>query len=145
MAALPLCAQDRKAGLWEVTSNMTFIQPALPPGMPNPAAGPRTMQVCLTQADMDKPWSTAQQNARSCKMTNVVNKGNSLTADMECSGSTPGKGTFEQTWTDSEHAKGKVHFTGTMKNGKPLEWSVESTSVFKSADCGNVKPLSAEH
>ena len=26
---------------------------------------------------------------------------------------------------------------------KPVEWTVESTSVYKGPDCGNVKPIAA--
>ena len=67
-----------------------------------------------------------------------------MTADMICDGPMSGKGTMESTAIDSEHAKGKVHFAGTIHagpNSKPIEWTVESSSVFKAADCGDVKPF----
>jgi hypothetical protein len=57
-----------------------------------------------------------------------------------------GKGTVAASWIDQEHTTSKVHFAGTLQAGpapKPVEWTVESTSVFKSADCGGVKPYVA--
>jgi hypothetical protein len=45
---------------------------------------------------------------------------------------------------DSDHAKGEVHFVGSIQAGPkamPIEWTTQSSSVFKSADCGDVKPL----
>jgi hypothetical protein len=67
-----------------------------------------------------------------------------MTADWICSGRMAGKGTLESSWTDPNHAKGKVHFVGAMQMGpntRPIEWTTESSSVFKGADCGAVKPL----
>jgi len=55
-----------------------------------------------------------------------------------------GKLLLESTTTDPEHAKGKIHFVGTLQDGansRPIEWTITSTSVFKAASCGNVKPF----
>jgi hypothetical protein len=55
-----------------------------------------------------------------------------------------GKGSVEATWTDPDHATSKVHFLGSMQmgpNATPVEYTIESTSAFKSADCGSVKPI----
>ena len=55
-----------------------------------------------------------------------------------------GSGTWESTWTVPDHAKGKVHFTGTLTMGpntKPIECTTESESVYKGPDCGSVKPI----
>jgi len=64
---------------------------------------------------------------------------------MVCTGKMPGTGTMESSWSDGSHAKGKVHFVGTIQLGpngtKPIEWTSESTSTYKGSDCGNVKPL----
>jgi hypothetical protein len=60
-----------------------------------------------------------------------------------CSGATNGKGSVVYTWTDAEHAKSSMHFNGTMKMGaetKPVEWTTTSTSAFKTADCGMIRP-----
>jgi hypothetical protein len=55
-----------------------------------------------------------------------------------------GTGNMESHWTADGHATGKLHFTGTMQMGSrstPVEWTTNSTSVYKGPDCGNVKPL----
>jgi hypothetical protein len=54
-----------------------------------------------------------------------------------------GKGTVESSWTDSDHSTSKVHFTGSMQmgpNATPVEYTIVANSVYKGADCGNVKP-----
>lgn len=143
-------AQGRKPGLWEMTSTMTWQQSPFPAGMTPPAGspfagGPRTTQVCLTQAIIDKYGAPPPQSrAGECSFANVQKSDHGMTGNMVCSGRMTGNGTVESSWTDSEHATGKVHFTGTVqgRNGTmPVEWSTESTSVFKSADCGSVQPL----
>lgn len=140
-------AQGRKVGLWEVTTTMTWQQSPFPPGMTPPAgspfsAAPQITQVCLTQAILDRYGAPPPQNG-DCQISNVKKDEHGVSADLSCTGRMTGKGTFESSWTDSDHAKGSSHFTGTVQartGTKPIEWTTSSTSVFKSADCGNVKP-----
>jgi len=140
----------RKPGLWETTTTMTFQQSPFPPGMTPPAnspfaTGPHTTQVCVTQAQIDKYGGPPPASRGECQVTNMVVKPTGMTADMVCTGRTSGKGTVQATWTDGEHAKSKVHFTGTMQAGpspRPLEWTSESTSTYKGPDCGSVQPAS---
>jgi len=145
-AATPFsAAQTRKPGLWEMTSTMTWQQSPFPAGMANPmaAGGPRTTQVCLTQEQIDK-YGAITQPSHGCQITNIVRKTNSMTADIVCTGHMSGKGSMESSWSDDEHATGKVHFVGSMSMGqdsKPIEWTAESSSVYKGADCGSVKPI----
>jgi hypothetical protein len=144
-------AQGRKPGLWEMTSTMTWQKLPFPPGMTPPPgvadrfnATPRTTQVCLTQAIIDKYGAPVPQTRAECRLTNVQKSDHGMTADMECIGRMTGKGAMHSSWDDPEHAKGGVHFNGTMQgqNGSlPIEWTTESTSVFKGTDCGDVKPL----
>jgi Protein of unknown function (DUF3617) len=143
-------AQGRKPGLWEITSSLTLQQSPFPPGMQMPAssplaAGPHTSQACLTQAMIDKYGAPLPQSqAGDCSYANVNKTDHGMTADLMCTGRMTGKGTIETSWSDPEHAKSTAHFTGTVvgRNGTvPLEWTRESTSVFKSADCGDVKPV----
>jgi hypothetical protein len=136
-------AQTRKAGLWEATSTMTWQQAPFPAGM-GPAGGPHTTQVCVTQDQIDKYGTVPPQTRGDCQVTNIVKKATGMTADMVCSGHVNGQGTIEASWTDDSHSTAKVHFTGAMQmgpNSKPVEWTVESTSVYKGADCGSVKPI----
>jgi hypothetical protein len=141
---------SRKPGLWETTSTMTWQQSPMPPGMQAPAGspfggGPHTTQVCLTQAMIDKYGAPVPKPSRGdCQVTNVSLHLTGMTASMVCSGQVSGTGTVESNWTEPDHAKGKVHFTGTMQmgpNSRPIEWTSESTSVYKGPDCGSVQPL----
>lgn len=135
--------QTRKAGLWEVTTTMSWQQSPFPHGM-NPGGGPHTAQLCVTQEQIDKYGSVPPEVHGDCQVTHVVKKANGMTAEMVCSGHLQGKGTIQASWTDAEHSTSKVHFTGTMQmgsNSQPYEWTAESTAAFKSSDCGNVKPV----
>ncbi|MDE3187521.1 MAG: hypothetical protein KGM96_08375 [Acidobacteriota bacterium] len=46
--------------------------------------------------------------------------------------------TSNMTWQVSTFPNGMAPLQGP--NTQPFEWTVESTSVYKGADCGNVKP-----
>ena len=141
---LSLWAQSRKPGLWELTTTQTWQQSPFPPGMPNPAAGPHTTQVCLTQQQIDKYGAITPRMMPGCQITNVVKTATGMTGEMVCTGRMTGKATLESTLVDPDHAKGKMHFVGSMNigpNTRPVEWTTESSSVFKGSDCGSVKPL----
>ena len=149
--AMSASAQSsRKPGLWETTSTMTWQQSPMPPGMQAPAGspfggGPHTTQICLTQAMIDKYGAPMPNSSRgNCQITNVSLHVTGMTATMVCSGQFSGTGTVESNWSEPDHAKGKVHFTGTMQAGpntRPIEWTSESTSVYKGPDCGSVQPM----
>jgi len=149
--AMTAQTQSRKAGLWEVTSNMTWQQSPFPAGMSGPpnspfGGGAHTNSVCITQEQIDKFGAPPPQPRADCQVSNVIKQATGMTAEMTCSGSMSGKGTLVASWTDEDHTVSKMHFTGTLQAGpspKPVEWTVDSTSVFKSADCGNVKPIAA--
>ena len=135
-------AQTRKAGLWKVTSTMTWQQSPFPGGM-NHMGGPRTAEVCVTQEQIDKYGAVPPQTRGDCHVTSVNKSDHGMTAEMECSGRMQGKGTVQASWTDDTHSTSKVHFTGNMQmgpNSKPFEWTIESSSVFEGSDCGDVKP-----
>jgi hypothetical protein len=159
----------RKPGLWETTTSMSFggqqmpgmppnaQMPQLPPGaqlppgmqmpqMQNSPFAPRTMQVCVTQAMIDKFGgpSPGQPRNGDCKMTNISIKPNGMTATMVCTGNMNATGAVESTWTDASTTHTKVHMTGTMQmgqNSRPVDMTMDSTSVYKGPDCGTVKPF----
>lgn len=145
-------AQTRKPGLWELTTVMTWQQTPLPPSMVA-AAGPNspfaptthTTQVCLTQAMIDKYNAIIpDSHSGDCTVANLVKSSHGMSADWLCKGKMSGKGTLESTWSEDGRAKGKVHFAGSLQAGSnplPVEWTAESTSVFKASDCGSVKPI----
>jgi len=141
----------RKPGLWEMTTNMTWQQTPMPPGMTMPpganspfSATTHTSQICLTQAMIDKYGAPMPQSRNGeCQISNVALHPASMTADWICSGRMAGKGTLESSWADPNHAKGKVHFVGTMQvgsNTRTIEYTIESSSIYKSPDCGSVQP-----
>jgi hypothetical protein len=142
-------AQGRKAGLWQVTSNMSWQQSPFPAGMPmmgahGPGGGNHTTKICVTQEQIDKYGAVPPRTQRDCQITNIVKRPNGMTAEMVCTGSMSGKGTIVSTWVSDTQATNKLHFVGTMAMGadsKPVEWTVESSSTFEGADCGKVKPF----
>ena len=90
---------------------------SMPPG----ANAPHTVQVCLTQQQIDKYGAIPPQTRGSCHMTNVVTNAHGMTADMVCTGAASGKGTIESSWKDDQHATGKVHFVGSIQAGPERE------------------------
>lgn len=149
LASLVWAQAARKPGLWEITSKMTWQQSPFPPNMPASATaamnGPHTAQVCITQDMIDKYGGPLPQSRNNeCQAENVKLGAHGMTADWICNGSMKGKGTIESSWTDESHVTSKVHFAGAMQMGpqaKDVEWTSESTSIYKGADCGSVKPV----
>jgi len=144
--ALIVQAQSPKAGLYEVSSKMTWQHSPFPEGMqaPSGSGGPHTTKVCVTQAQIDK-YNGPKPSAHggNCQVGNIQKNQHGMTAEITCGVPMTGKGKVETTWTDSGHSKSKVHFTGSMKMGqesKTIEWTVQSQSTFKGGNCGGVKP-----
>ena len=152
LASVAGAQSNRKSGLWEMTSTTTWQKSPLPPGMTMPAGannpfggGPQTRQVCLTQAIIDKYGAPMPQSrSGDCTIQNVAMQPTSMSADWVCNGRMSGKGTIQSSWTIPDHAVGKVHFVGVMQmgpNSAPVEFTVESSSVYKGPDCGSVQPI----
>jgi Protein of unknown function (DUF3617) len=143
-------AQGRKPGLWEITTTTTWQQTPFPAGMQMPpqaaamfGGAPRTTQYCLTQEMIDKFGAALPQSHGNCVVANVQKTADSMTADWICTGAMSGKGSLESHFSGDGTAKGKIHFVGSMQMGPnpaPIEWTAESTSVYKGSDCGSVKP-----
>jgi Protein of unknown function (DUF3617) len=137
-AAPPTAAtQDRKPGLYELTLKTSTTQPK------SSTLPPRTHDVCLTQEMIDKYGAIVPDNVtKVCQLANVVKKPGGMTADIVCSGAITGGGTLKVNWDDAEHAKGEIHFSGTMQPGADvikIEWSATTDSVYKGPDCGELK------
>jgi hypothetical protein len=139
-----------RPGLYEVTNKMSWQKSPFPDDMKAPAGsgGPHTAETCITQAQIDKyNGPKPEAHGGSCEITNIQKRAGGLTADMSCGPPMAGKGTFETRWISSGHSKSKIHFTGSMhvgENLKTIEWTVDSDSVFKASNCGNVKSSGAE-
>ncbi len=138
LIAMAASAQgQRKAGLWEVTSQMSMS------GMPSmPQMGSRTQEVCVTQAMIDKyggPYSNPQ-NAQ-CQVTNVSLSPTGMSANLSCSGRTSMTGTVKTTFVDANTTKTTMLMNMTMGNGQQMTMTMNATSSYKGADCGSVQPL----
>lgn len=138
-------AQTRKPGLWALTSTTTWQQSPYPPGMGGspPGAGAHTTDVCFTQDQIDRYGAIIPSMSSDCHLTNLVKKTKGMTANMVCTGRMSGQASLESSWSDDQHATGKMHFVGSIEVGpssKPMEWTTASSSVYKAADCGSVKP-----
>ena len=128
----------RKPGLYEVTITTTTAAPSAS-NYP-----PRTLQACLTQDMIDKYGAIVPDYLSDiCQLANVVKKPGGMTADIVCSGRMTGNGSIEVNWTDGEHSKGTLHFSGAMHPGDreiKIEWTAVTVSAYKGPDCGDLKP-----
>jgi hypothetical protein len=140
--------QSRKAGLWIISTTTRIQQAGESPanfsaGHPGAPPEPGGLPTCLSQDVVDKFGVILPPSLRDCELSNVVQGADNFHADMTCKGSYNGVGSIESTWTDADHVAGKVRFVsraGEAGKGRQMTWSQESTAVFKSSDCGAVKP-----
>ncbi len=159
LAVLAWGQARQKAGLWEVTTQMNMggadapqmpqLPPGvqLPPGMQMPASpfAPHTSQVCVTQAMIDKyggPYSNPQRG--DCQVSDIALTPGGMTAKIICTGQMNATGTVQSTFSDGNTTKTTVHLTGTMQMGsanRPIDITMQSTAVYKGADCGSVQPV----
>ena len=149
-AMLLLAQANRKPGLYEMNSTMTWQQSPFPQGM-QPPAGPHSpfggggpTQVCVTQEMIDRYGGPTPQSRGDCTVQNVVKSATGMTADYVCTGRMNGTGKVEANWTETGQSHSKVHFTGTLQMGQrsaPVEWTMDTTGMYKGPDCGSVKPM----
>jgi hypothetical protein len=136
--SLSAAAQDRKPGLYKVTITTTTASPSAQ------SYPPRSSQVCLTQPMIDTYGAIVPENlTRLCQLVNVVKKQGGMSADIVCSGGLTGKGTLQVNWSDSEHTKGILHFSGIMhplSTDIKIEWSAATESTYIGPDCGALTP-----
>ncbi len=144
-SAIVAWAQSRKAGLYEVTTTMTWQQSPFPAGS-GPSSAPRTSQVCVSQAQIDKYDGIPPQTRGDCQVTNMVKKADGYSASISCTGQMKTDGTVDATYDGAGRGKTRVHLTGAFQMGpssKPVEMTILSDSTYKGADCGGVKPVGA--
>ena len=139
-----------KPGLYQVTNKMTWQQSPFPDDMqaPKGSGASHTAQTCITQAQIDKyNGPKPEAHGGSCQISDIQKRVSGMTAEISCGPPMTGKGTVETRWINSGHSKSKIHFTGSMhvgQNLKTIEWTVDSDSIYKGADCGSVKPAEGE-
>lgn len=140
----------RKSGLWMIATSTRIQQAGETPGNfvasgngGNGEASLTGAPTCLTPELIHKYGVILPPSLRDCELSNVLETAASFKADLTCKGGYNGFGSVETTWTDEDHVVGKIRFvskTRETENARALTWTQNSTAVFKSADCGEVKP-----
>ena len=142
--------QTRKAGLWLVAATTEIQQKGETPG--NFGSRAQTTQApsadggapeCLTQEMIDNYGVILPPSLKNCELYNILQTEDSFKADMTCKGGYNGFGSVESTWKDPDHVVGKIRFVSKSKetdDARAMTWTQDASAVFKSADCGNVKP-----
>jgi hypothetical protein len=146
-------ADHGKAGLWSITISMGGSMPNMPDMSklpPEVVARMKTMgmsmngnsiitQHCMTAKEVadDMPRLDTRQ-AQSCKISNVVHSGGSMSADMSCSGAFDGTGHVAFTYDSDTHYSGNVKIDG-VSNGHPMTQNEKMEGHWVSASCGNVR------
>jgi hypothetical protein len=143
-----------KPGLWEITSSMKMngaSMPQIPPdqlaklkaqGIKVPGMDGQQTRIkeCVTQEIVDKYGGPAPHERPGCTLNNVQRTSGGMSAEMVCTGDTKGTATIKATHVDSTHSTMSMHFTGTNKQGRTMEFQMDSTSQMLSDSCGDVKP-----
>ncbi|MBL8378730.1 MAG: DUF3617 domain-containing protein [Burkholderiales bacterium] len=159
-------AQNIKPGLWEMTQSMHGQSggkdigaaqaqaqrelAALPPeqrkmveammakqGM-SMSAGGNTMRVCISKEMAERGQPPAGQGS-DCKMEWSPRQGNTISTRFTCTNPpSSGEGTIVFSGSESYAMNMKVT---QMRSGKPETMTMQSTSKWVGADCGNLKPL----
>lgn len=142
--------QTRKAGLWEVNAVTRIQKSGQGVGMFSQTDGNNAslgnsggFPACYTQELIDNYGILLPPSLRDCQLSHVVKKPMSFSADLTCTGRSHGTGSVSTTWTDDDHATSVIHFVDSQKQGSntiSLGWTQEATAIFKSSDCGGVKP-----
>ena len=147
--ASPALASHGKAGLWEITSTTSGMAAQLPPdvqarmkahGIKMPATNTFTLQHCMTPAEvsMDKPPPMGR-GAQFCKVRNMKVAGQSISADMVCSGrNVQGGGHFTMLYDSPEHYAGKMSFNMNT-GGHAMAMTSTMEGRWIGASCGTVK------
>jgi len=107
-----------------------------------PAAKPVTVQMCMSQAevDSDNPPQMDRQTT-GCDTRIVKRTANAMTASMVCNGNLKGTGSMQITYEGAERYAGSYSFKGTTA-GQATNVTTRFRGQWLKADCGNVKPYS---
>lgn len=141
-----------KPGLWSVTTQMNMPgMPQMPQLTPEQAAQMRqlgiqmpamaagghgmTVQTCITpqQAAATAPPSFTRDNDK-CVTQNVQQRGQTMSADMVCTGDMNGTGHVQVTYDSDQHYHGSMDFMGTAQ-GHPANMTMTMEGNWLKADC----------
>jgi hypothetical protein len=135
-----------KVGLWQVTIKMDMAgMPQIPPeqmakmkamGIKLPMNDTFTTEHCMTAEEvaMSKPPEMPNHGKQECKIQNMKTDGQSVSADMICTGKANGGGHFKFTYDTPEHYSGKVS-TNVMIHGHAMASTASFEGRWISARC----------
>jgi hypothetical protein len=147
--AVPAIASHGKVGLWNVT---VTVQMAGMPAMPDMSKLPPEAQAamrahgvtmnghtintthCMTAEEVNQDTPPDMSRNKDCRMTNVRMGGQSMSADMVCTGEMQGTGHVDISFDSPEHYSGKSTMTGTLE-GRPVNNVTTFDGRWVSADC----------
>jgi hypothetical protein len=145
-------ASHGKIGLWNITITMVGNMPGMPDMSklpPEAAAQMKAMgmsmgsnairvQHCMTAQEVasDVPPANSNRN-QSCTTSNIVHTGQTMSADMKCTGDFQGTGHIEITYDSDAHYAGEMKMNG-IANGHPMTQDQKMEGSWISASCGGV-------
>jgi Protein of unknown function (DUF3617) len=133
-----------KPGLWQISTKMDMGHMFTPEqeaqmrahGIPVPANNVFTVTHCVTpeEAAMTRPPESFNRQ-KECKLANLKTAGETISADMVCSGAeVQGGGHFQMTYDSPEHYIGKVSMSMTT-HGHAIASTTTMEGKWLSADC----------
>jgi Protein of unknown function (DUF3617) len=126
----PAIADHGKAGLWVVTTTVRMT-------------GSTTMQQtfssqhCMTAEEVKSDSLPQNSENKLCKLTDQHRTGNTLSAQMVCSGEAESHGTMTVTYDGDAHYTGSLSMT-TESGGQSIHTTNSFEGKWVSADCGIV-------
>jgi hypothetical protein len=135
-----------KVGLWQITTRMNMSgMPQIPPeqmakmkamGIRVPVNNTFTTEHCMTAEEvaMSKPPEMPRHGSQECKMQNMKAEGQSISADMICTGEANGSGHFSMTYDSPEHYSGQMSMNIAV-HGRPMASTTSFEGRWVAAVC----------
>jgi hypothetical protein len=135
-----------KVGLWQITTKMDMSgMPQIPPeqmakmkamGIHLPVNNTFTTEHCMTAEEvaMSTPPDMSRHGKQECKMQNLKTNGQSMSADMVCTGEANGSGHFSVIYDSPEHYSGKMAMNVAV-HGQAMASTTSFEGQWISAAC----------
>jgi hypothetical protein len=137
-------AVQRKPGLWEVTTQLHFVQgePPMSPDQLEKAKQPLTTKVCVTPEQAARRDSPIYSSVAGCQLQNTKYADDTFKGDLSCDRpEMHGAGSVEAVFSSNESYSGSFHFTGTSQQLGTVEMNNRFSGRWLGTDCGDVKPI----
>jgi len=135
-----------KVGLWKITTKMDMGgMPQLSPeqmakmrsmGIKAPMNNTFTTEHCMTAQEvaMSRPPEIGHHGKQECKMQNMKSVGQSVSADMVCTGDAHGSGHFALNYDSPEHYSGRMSMNIAV-HGRAMASTTSFEGRWISATC----------